>query len=149
MATAVSPTVFVSGKNAQLYMGTVTGGFSNLANVNLVRAEIRGTRQVVRFQNSQTGQFTGKVTTFIDCSATLHTDWNPAANPFAATATAGLSLTSGQEINCEIFPTGTSGAYWSFPAAVIEGNPQTIEVSGKIMTQIHISSDGVYYEPQT
>jgi hypothetical protein len=133
---------FKSGKNSKGFVGTST------ANVELPItgwAVNPGVEKAI-FRNSKTGAFSVKETTFLDCSFSITVDYDLNANPYIS-PNGALSLLGGGTFAAQLYINGSTGANWSFPSAILEGNPQSVTVEGKVQTQFNFSSNGSWVEP--
>ena len=136
--------VYHSGRNAKFFAGTPTAN----TELSLIGAEVRTQSEIVKFKTSKTGAFTLKEQTFYDADLTVKLEWDFAANPFLP-ANGALSMLGGGTVAARLYLNGTSGAYWDFPQAWIKGNPQRIEIEGKIQTTVNLTANGAFVEPAT
>jgi hypothetical protein len=134
--------VYHSGKNAQFYAGTSTANVP----LSLISCEVKTQSEIVKFRTSRTGNFTLKEQTFYDADVTAKIEWDFSANPFLGTNGA-LSMLQGGTVAARLYLNGTSGAYWDFPQAWVQSNPQTIEIEGKIQTTVNLTANGAFVEP--
>ncbi len=136
-----------SGKNAKAWVGTATATVAG--DLDLISWSVAPRVTVVDFKTSQTGNFSEKETTFLDCDFTIVTEQNFSASAFGTGAAGGLSIIGGGTIAAKLFLSGTSGAYWGFPQAVLVGNPQQVAIEGKFGTQFNFQNSGAWTEPTT
>lgn len=135
-----------SGRNSHAFVGTSAA--SVLTELDLISWSVAPRVTVVDFKTSQTGLYSEKETTFLDCDFTIVTEHNFLASAFGTTG-GSLSLTGGGTIAVKLYLGATSGANWSFPAAVLVGNPQQTAIEGKIGTSFSFQNSGTWTEPTT
>lgn len=97
--------------------------------------------ELARFRNSKTAGFTKKEATWKDATFTITVEYDFLANPFAVLP-AATTVT-----NVKLYLRGTSGPYWLFPSAIVVGDPQSVDVDGKIGTSFSLEADGTFARP--
>ena len=132
-----------SGKNAKFFAGTQSAS----SELSLVSAEIKTQSEIVKFRTSKTGNFTLKEQTFYDADLTVKVEWDFTANPFLP-ANGALSMLQGGTMAARLYLNGVLGPYWDFPQAWVKGNPQNVEIEGKIQTTVQLTANGTFIEPQ-
>ena len=126
----------LSAKNAKVRV--------NGSTLYAVKWDVDPTSDMLDISNFEGGGYRNFIEGLKQATVTVEGWWDGGANPFDVP----LSIKNGSILtNFRCYVSDTTGPYWDFPSAIVEGTPMSADVGMEIKWRFTVRAKGTYTFP--